>query len=168
MRDVINSGSAITQLPSKPTKQADLPLRTAQLDTRFLDGLRGLAAFYVLMHHAVRLAQNEERVNSRSWTLALKVLGIIFHHGHAAVIFFFVLSGFVIHLRYARQLRDDPLRARFNWTEFVVRRARRLYPPLIAALAITWLCDLAARRLGLPSFYGAGGEFYTWIPDALL
>ena len=126
MRQAADYGSVATLSPPSLNLGAQPMPRAEVLPTRFLDGLRGLAAFYVLMHHAVRLAQNETRQSSGAWAMALRVLGIIFHHGHAAVIFFFVLSGFVIHLRYARQLRDNPLGARFNWTEFVIRRVRRL------------------------------------------
>jgi peptidoglycan/LPS O-acetylase OafA/YrhL len=166
MREAIDNGSVST-LPSRDVAQTCLPLRTTQPVTRFLDGLRGLAALYVLMHHAARLAQNETKLNPGRWAVVLRMLGIAFQHGHVAVVFFFVLSGFVIHLRFARQLRDDPLGARFDWIDFVARRARRLYPPLIAALAITWLCDRVGAHLGLPSYYAAGGAFYTWVPDAM-
>ena len=34
----------------------------------------------------------------------------LFRYGHEAVLFFFVLSGFVIHLRYARRMAEQGVR----------------------------------------------------------
>src|SRR5258706_3599873 len=123
MREVFGRGSVST-LPSGDAAQTCLTLRSAPPGTRFLDGLRALAALYVLMHHAVRLMRNETRPNAGGWAIVLKIMGIVFQHAHFAVVFFFVLSGFVIHLRFAGELRDDPLGARFDWIDFVARRAR--------------------------------------------
>src|SRR5437764_11913890 len=97
--------------------------------TRFLDGMRGLAAFYVLMRHVTWVPAPDDA--PRLWLKFLGLLGHAFYYGHMAVIFFFVLSGFVIHLRFAKRLKEAPRQATFGWGDFVYRRARRLYPPLI-------------------------------------
>jgi peptidoglycan/LPS O-acetylase OafA/YrhL len=123
-------------------------------DTRFLDGLRGLAALYVLARHATRFLcaygwqGRPERGLDRVMLFALKLLA----YPHAAVLFFFVLSGFVIHLRFARQLQDEGASARFEWRRFMWKRVRRLYPPLLLAIAITGAIDAAGLWLRLPVY----------------
>ena len=124
---------------------------------RFLDGLRGLAAFYVLVGHARWLLwegfAEGYKTHPAHYSLIGKclVFGLsVFRWGHEAVIFFFVLSGFVIHLRYAAGLKNDS-GYRFDTGSYFLRRARRLYPPLVFALAITWCLDSLGMRLGLPT-----------------
>jgi peptidoglycan/LPS O-acetylase OafA/YrhL len=123
----------------------------------FLDGLRGLAALYVLVGHARWLLwegfYNGYKSHAAQYSLAGKclVFGLSpFRWGHEAVIFFFVLSGFVIHLRYAAGIKNDP-NYRFDTGSYFLRRARRLYPPLILALTITWGLDSLGLHLGLPT-----------------
>jgi peptidoglycan/LPS O-acetylase OafA/YrhL len=129
-------------------------------DTRkkllFLDGLRGLAALYVLVGHARWLLwegySEGYRLHPEHYSLAGKLLVFalsLFRWGHEAVLFFFVLSGFVIHLRYATGLKRDPAYP-FGFLGYLARRARRLYPPLLVALAITWGLDTLGVRLQLP------------------
>jgi len=127
----------------------------------FLDGLRGLAALYVLIGHARWLLwegysegylhhpDDYGRVGK-----ALVLLASAFRWGNAAVIFFFVLSGFVIHLGYARRALAEGPRVRFDYWPYLVRRARRLYPPFLLALLLTWALDTWGRRLRLPLHHG--------------
>ena len=124
-------------------------------DLRFLDGLRGLAALYVMIGHARWLlweGYSEGYLqHPDSYSQAGKALVYffsIFRYGREAVLFFFVLSGFVIHLRYARKLKAEGHDAEFDWLPFIRRRARRLYPPLFAAVALTFLLDSWGRFLG--------------------
>ncbi|GAA3707415.1 hypothetical protein GCM10022399_25170 [Terrabacter ginsenosidimutans] len=82
-----------------------------------LDGLRGAAAIMVVYLHFV----------STSGMLAAP------GGGQLGVVIFFVLSGFLI----TRILWSRPEQGlRQSWTDFVRRRARRLYPPIIVILAI--------------------------------
>lgn len=99
----------------------------------FLDGLRGLAAFYVMVGHARWLlwegySEGFQKHPASYSTLnkALMYFLSLFRYGHEAVLFFFVLSGFVIHLRYARRMAEQGMAAKFDWAAFVWRRARRL------------------------------------------
>ena len=125
----------------------------------FLDGLRGLAAFYVMIGHARWLLwEGHQSYGSHPDHYspagkALVYLSAAFRYGHEAVIFFFVLSGFVIHLRYARQLIGNPA-ASFDFWPYLRRRARRLYPPLAVALLITFGADALGRHLLLPTATG--------------
>lgn len=134
--------------------------RQPEKSLAFLDGLRGLAALCVLLHHArwllwegwenfTRNAQ-EYSVFNRALAYALAPM----RYGHEAVLFFFVLSGFVIHLGFAKRLAAEGAAARFDWPRYFMRRARRLYPPLIFAMLLTLALDLAGAAQGWSIYRG--------------
>ena len=81
-----------------------------------LTGLRGVAAYSVLMAHAA--------------AYAYPGAPIIPHYIHGLPYFgmslFFVLSGFVIHYNYAGMFRTDGLAA--GGKKFFIARFARLYP----------------------------------------
>ncbi|MFT3738847.1 MAG: acyltransferase [Breznakibacter sp.] len=126
--------------------------------TIFLDGIRGLAAFYVLIGHARWLlweGYSEGYVlhpeSYNIWEKFLVYLMSFFRYGHEAVLLFFVLSGFVIHLRYARNLRIDPNTSFDHWP-FIKRRARRIIPPLLLAFFVTFSLDCLGIWLSFPIY----------------
>lgn len=119
---------------------------------QFLDGLRGLAAIYVMIGHARWLlwegysegyVKHPEQYSSLN--KILMYFFSLFKFGHEAVLFFFVLSGFVIHLKYARNL-NRPSPSKFKWADYLYRRAKRIYPPFIIALLITLVLDTLGRK----------------------
>ena len=120
----------------------------------FLDGLRGLAALWVLLHHARWLlwegwenfARDAHAYSALGRTFAYTLVPL--RYGHEAVLFFFVLSGFVIHLGYAKRLAAEGKNARFDWPHYFIRRARRLYPPLVFAMLLTLALDAAGAAQG--------------------
>jgi peptidoglycan/LPS O-acetylase OafA/YrhL len=126
----------------------------------FLDGLRGLAALWVMLHHARWLlweGWESFRQHTSDYSLAGKALVFLLaplRYGHEAVIFFFLLSGFVIHLGYAKRLVAAPEQARFGWLAYLGRRARRLYPPLVLALVLTFLLDWIGLAQGWSIYRG--------------
>jgi peptidoglycan/LPS O-acetylase OafA/YrhL len=135
----------------------------------FLDGLRGLAALYVVIFHARWLmwegftegfSRHPERYGLPARLIAYASL--VFYYGHQAVIFFFVLSGFVIHLRYARALHADP-DARFDLLPYLRRRVRRLYPVLIVTILLTFVLDSIGRAAGFSVYESR--TIYTLIND---
>ncbi|HXA01677.1 MAG TPA: acyltransferase [Cytophagaceae bacterium] len=114
----------------------------------FLDGLRGLAAIYVLIHHARWLlweGYNEGYLlHPQSYTFFDKIsvhLFSLFKYGHEAVLLFFVLSGFVIHLRYSLSIKSEGSSAQFGLSTYLSRRAKRILPPFILALIFTFIID---------------------------
>lgn len=110
--------------PSSEERGA-LALGRARLSPRIvaaLDAARAGAASYVVMHH---LSSPALRATS---------IGIFFRFGQEAVIVFFLLSGFVI---FANE-RDRGL----NTTAYYMRRVRRIYPPLLFAMAISAIVGL--------------------------
>jgi peptidoglycan/LPS O-acetylase OafA/YrhL len=97
-----------------------------------LDGLRGLAALYVVIYHAA--LNSEEAPGTFSPTMS--VLHALIDHGHFAVVFFIVLSGFSLMLPVAR---ESSKALNGGLKEFVKRRARRILPTYYAALAASLL-----------------------------
>ncbi len=107
-----------------------------KLRLRFIDGLRGLAALYVLAFH---LGMNSDEVPGSYGTL----VGLLHHvlgEGHFAVVLFIVLSGFSLMLPIAR---SGTGRLTTGLLEFARRRVRRILPAYYAALALGLVLILA-------------------------
>ncbi len=94
-----------------------------------LDALRGAAAIVVLMNHfqQVWLATSHPhwiarpKLNPLLWLLV---------NGHASVILFFLLSGFVLTLPSLRGSHQP-------YPRYLIRRVCRIYPPYLAGLLIS-------------------------------
>src|SRR6185369_16490784 len=91
-----------------------------------LDGLRAVAAGYVVMFHAVLGFTGSELTGP--W----RALRRVFAFGHEAVAIFIVLSGYCLMLPAAR---SHPARLTSTTGDFLRRRALRILPPYFAALA---------------------------------
>jgi peptidoglycan/LPS O-acetylase OafA/YrhL len=113
-----------------------------------IDALRGVAIGLVLLYHAGPLGWRLAPYDSSGWliwpSLGWKWLLVPFwHFGFSGVHAFFVLSGFCIHLRAARQ-PGRPLDVK----SYALRRFWRIYPPYwIALLAFGVIVPLAAGAL---------------------
>ena len=124
---------------------------------RILDALRGLAALYVVVGHARYLLHEGfatgYRLHPGDYSLWQKMAVhalTLFGWGHEAVILFFVLSGFAIHLRFAREQAELGSKAPFHPGTYFRRRIKRLYPPLLLALALTFGLDALGAHFRLP------------------
>lgn len=104
-----------------------------------LDALRGLAALSVFAFHAFSMFSRWPRVVT---ALSYTPLNILWD-GQASVVLFFVLSGFVLNLRYSGRSEYET----GWWVDFLVRRALRIYPAFLTAIAIA----LVLRALGPPT-----------------
>lgn len=98
----------------------------ARVRLAYLDGLRALAAGYVVAFHAVTGFYGPE-LNG-----PFRVLRRAFAYGHELVAVFIVLSGYCLMLPVVRK---DARRLPVELGTFVQRRARRILPPYFAALA---------------------------------
>lgn len=90
----------------------------------FLDGIRGLAAIFVVTRHTTDL-----------W-------GFSFFRSYLAVDLFFILSGFVIANAYEKKLEEKSLSTK----SFIIARLIRLYPIYLLSLlicSILYLTDIA-------------------------
>lgn len=130
-------------------------------DLLFLNGLRGLASFYVLVGHARWLLweghsgflQNSDKYNLLG-KLQVYLLSF-FRYGHEMVLFFFVLSGFVIHLSYARNLAVGEKIRSFDLIPYVKRRFKRIYPPFLFAIIFGFVLDNIGKGLGYSIYNNA-------------
>ena len=115
-----------------------------------LDGLRGLAAGVVLLHHSLLVvpalaAPYYGEGPASPWTVEWWLSHTPVHalwEGKAAVYVFFILSGFV--------LQSMVTRARFRWAMYYPQRLLRLYLPVWGAVLFTVATFLIVPRLGEP------------------
>jgi peptidoglycan/LPS O-acetylase OafA/YrhL len=105
-----------------------MPARKA-LRLPYLDGLRAVAALYVVLHHIYLHFHSEILVQIAP---ALKLLAF----GRLAVVLFIVLSGYCLMLPLACQNGENTQHA----LTFYLRRAQRILPPYYAALFFSVLC----------------------------
>src|SRR5450432_2805759 len=112
----------------------------------FLDGLRGLACFYVLLFHA----STPHIPYGGELSPWMKFVSLCISRGHFSVVFFIVLSGFSIMLPIAR---SGTWQLNGGFASYARRRARRILPPYYAALFLSVGLVLAynviSRRHGL-------------------
>jgi peptidoglycan/LPS O-acetylase OafA/YrhL len=123
------------QLISAASDVRDLTLAPPPARARpryaFLDGIRGLAAFYVMIHHVYTHATSHDSApiskTAQYFTNWLQL-------GPLAVSLFIILSGYCLTLPMAA----NPSRPVSTW-EFIRRRALRILPPYYAALGLSLL-----------------------------
>jgi peptidoglycan/LPS O-acetylase OafA/YrhL len=127
------------------------------IDLGGLDALRGMLAIYVLIGHARWLLWAGHSAWMATphpvWQEALVYASGAFRYGREAVLIFFALSGFFIHLRAAESLRDGR-GAPLMLGRYARRRAHRLAPTYYMALVLTLACD-AIGRWQFPTLYDA-------------
>jgi peptidoglycan/LPS O-acetylase OafA/YrhL len=99
-----------------------------------LDAMRGVAAVVVVVYHALGVAPQTAFVGWQWWLP--EALSYVVHFGYAGIYMFFVISGFCIHLHWARARAAGVEQPKINFYAFWKRRVRRLYPPYLAALAL--------------------------------
>lgn len=121
---------------------------TTPPDTRRLrgiDALRGIAALGVVLYHAVEQGKNALPPNLFQYPIRLVQFASSF--GYIGVFLFFVISGFCIHLQWAKAKAAGTDKPEVRFASFWKRRIRRLYPPYIIALLLFLL--LTAGTVGL-------------------
>jgi peptidoglycan/LPS O-acetylase OafA/YrhL len=120
-----------------------------------LDGLRGLAALSVVLGHCatyyggvpIYLKEAADFHKMTGPEIFIRLWHTVFN-ADAAVMLFFVLSGYVLGKSMLRR-SEGPIQA---FLPFVFRRATRLYPVAIAAAALLWV---ALPRVTLPEAISA-------------
>ena len=109
-----------------------------------LDGLRGIAAFAVVLFHFMEWIYTDPSKN-------------FIGHGFLAVDFFFCLSGFVIGYAY-----DDRI-AKMGLRKFFISRIIRLHPLVVAGSILGLLAFLFDPFGGHPELYSNGKIIFTFI-----
>jgi peptidoglycan/LPS O-acetylase OafA/YrhL len=128
----MNAGSPLPDVPSTRAASARPASRLP-----WLDGLRGLAALAVVLHHlyvcVLHYYPADSALIANGVVHALMVIG---RWGVLGVPCFFVLSGFCVGQTW--QHAKSPL-------PFALRRWRRIFPAYYASLALVLLCVAVAR-----------------------
>ncbi len=122
--------------------------KTSHVRLDYLDGLRGLAALYVVISHAFARSGTQELASHSLLAKTLYFLGICLGHGHNAVAVFIVLSGYCLMLPVAR---TENATLPGGVMDFIKRRAQRILPPYYAALLISLLFIVVASQLHWPA-----------------
>jgi peptidoglycan/LPS O-acetylase OafA/YrhL len=107
-----------------------------------LDAMRGGAALVVVTYHALGVAPLTAPSGWQWWLP--QITANVVHFAYAGIYLFFVISGFCIHLFWAKTRAAGVHKPVINFFTFWKRRVRRLYPPYFAALAL-YLCYLAYK-----------------------
>lgn len=104
----------------------------------YLDGLRGIAAAMVVLYHFWGSAGGPSWPVSLTPTVSVDLLSPIGALGGSRVSLFFVLSGFLLYLPFARRelQADDKSETLLSW---LVRRLRRIALPYYAAIVLAIL-----------------------------
>lgn len=160
-------------IKSKPLN-CDFARRTNSTIGRLhaIDGLRGLAAFAVLVFHArsylwigasATYREHGLEPNLNAW---IGYLTVPFSFGGLGVILFFVLSGYCIHRRGARNLASSNP-SEFNLVKFANRRFLRIFPTYVCALLFTALIDYWLQAMPGRSFPDQDNSAFTFFISLL-
>ncbi len=139
----------------------ELALPRAALADR--DWIRGLAAVAVLVGHVRGLFWVDYDAVAKPHAL-LRAVYFATGLGHQAVIVFFVLSGFFV----GYSVLSAHSAGRWNWRQYAVRRATRLYVVLLPCLFLTALLDGVGLRLfgpSSPTYLGNIGATHLNLPN---
>jgi peptidoglycan/LPS O-acetylase OafA/YrhL len=115
-----------------------------------IDALRGIAALGVVLYHAVMQTTNAVPSNFFRWPV--KLLQLVSSFGYSGVFLFFVISGFCIHLQWAKSRANGQVPS-VQFGAFWRRRFRRLYPPYLIAFALFMLMAALSTGINVTHFF---------------
>jgi len=110
-----------------------------------IDALRGIAALAVVLFHLFG--------GMKGFIASPTLTSFLPAFGYSGVYLFFVISGFCIHLRWAKQKvasNEEPV---INFLQFWKRRWIRLYPAYLATLALYIVWRASQGQLDFGSFF---------------
>ncbi len=131
---------------------------TPSLRFHYLDGIRGLAALYVVFHHAyLQVTGSPESKILTENIPPLFLFGVKWlEYGSFSVAIFIVLSGYCLMLPV---VATGMLRG--GWVEYIKRRAKRILPPYYAAIVLSLLLVFI-----FPFLKGPSGTLWDVTQDA--
>lgn len=135
-----------------------LPNQSPRL--RSIDALRGIAALGVVLYHAIE--QGKNALPNNFFDYPVRALQFISSYGYIGVFLFFVISGFCIHLQWAKA-KATGVEPNVRFGPFWKRRLRRLYPPYIIALGLFLLVAYSYGELNFTHFF-----FYDIVMHLLM
>ena len=161
------------------TGMEDVYMKTSQAHLPFLDLFRGIAILSVFLFHSLHAAYDFTELPWKGLFRDFQALNspLLLYpltYGSMGVAMFFVVSGFCIHLSYARS-------SSHTWGEFSRKRFFRIYPPSLLALLVfyfmwpfrtyslsspgmqrqLWTHLFEVHNLSGDTFYGINGSFWS-------
>ena len=124
----------------------------------YVDGMRALAALYVVLNHAWLQSWPVDSYGDHPQGLLLTLTSWL-NHGVFAVVVFIVISGFCLMMPAAK--RDGTLGAE-GARGFFLRRARRILPPYYAALALSIALGAGLLAARTHTLYDESRPITTW------
>ena len=119
-----------------------------------IDALRGIAAFLVLLFHVFGSGTLYALDRWRPDAVVQNIAQIVPAYGYCGVYLFFVISGFCIHLRWAKVFANDPTsHLDVGFLQFWKRRWIRLYPAYMAAIILYLVWLQYNGRLSVDGFF---------------
>lgn len=115
-----------------------------------IDALRGFAALGVVLYHAVH--QTGGAVPDNLFRYPVRLIQFLASFGYIGVFLFFVISGFCIHLQWAKA-RAAGKNPQIKFGAFWKRRWRRLYPPYLIALLIYLVLTAVTAGIDVTHFF---------------
>jgi peptidoglycan/LPS O-acetylase OafA/YrhL len=115
-----------------------------------LDSLRGLAACTVLLCHLIIVKES-------TFTFVMRTPLRLFNNGHAAVMLFFVLSGFVLSLPF--------LKSKVNYSSYLTKRIFRIYFPYVVAVTVSMIASTVFYQHQIAGLSGWFNGSWTNLPD---
>lgn len=128
-----------------------------------LDSLRGIAALIVVFHHFLFIlpAFKDDPSPDSFWIDLFTHTPLhLLWAGHEAVIFFFILSGFVLSLPFFKEGRE------FSYTDYVIKRFFRIYIPYIVSIFIAILLRLIVEERGIAGLSSGFNDLWNNAIDA--
>jgi len=117
---------------------------------RSIDALRGAAALGVVLYHAVD--QNANLAPQNIFKYPARLIQLASSYGYVGVFLFFVISGFCIHLQWAKA-RSAGEQPKIQFGAFWRRRLRRLYPPYLIAFAVYLFLTATTVGIDVTKFF---------------
>ena len=111
---------------------------------RGLDALRGMAALAIVLYHATDYSK--AALPNNLFYYPAWLVQVALSQTYISVFLFFVISGFCIHLQWARAHAAGE-KPKIEFGSFWKRRIRRLYPPYVIAFAVYLV--LTALTIGI-------------------
>ncbi len=113
-------------------------LQSAQKNSlAYLDLLRGVSAFLVLIGHARAFCMESFASGAGAPNIFVQGFYFITGFGHQSVMVFFVISGFLI----GRHVMDSVAGGKWSWPNYLIDRVSRLWLVLIPCLILTAIFD---------------------------
>jgi peptidoglycan/LPS O-acetylase OafA/YrhL len=164
LRALLDSSIAPLKTVLSTEVSSPLPPATGRLRLNYLDGIRGLAALYVVLVHCWNPDLAEGLQPVLVWLPVTKIL----RYGMFAVVIFIVLSGYCLMLPVVRSGQG---KLSGGLRGFYKRRIRRIMPPYYAALLICllisgftfWVEAMTSWQWNTAGLHGLNGLFSPYF-----